>query len=78
MSALAGNTLLAALYVRFAWAHLSGATTGSWTLPDGAQQAPTFGVQLVKKTTAPEGVRYLFCGETSSDDAVYSLTLLLI
>lgn len=33
MSALAGNTLLAALYVRFAWAHLSGATAGSWTLP---------------------------------------------
>jgi len=55
-----------------------GEATGSWTLPDGAQQAPTFGVQLVKKTTAPEGVRYLFCGETSSDDAVYSLTLLLI
>ena len=33
MIALAGNALLAALYVRFAWAHLSGATAGSWTLP---------------------------------------------
>ena len=55
-----------------------GEATGSWTLPDGTSQAPTFGVQLVKKATVPEGVLYLFCGETSSDDAVYSLTLLLI
>jgi hypothetical protein len=55
-----------------------GEATGSWRLPDGTSQAPTFAVQLVKKATVPEGVLYLFCGETSSDDAVYSLTLLLI
>jgi hypothetical protein len=55
-----------------------GEATGSWTLPDGTQQAPTFGVQFVKKTTRPEGILYLFSGETSSDDAAYSLTLLLI
>jgi hypothetical protein len=55
-----------------------GEATGSWTLPDGTQQAPSFGVQLVKKTTRPEGALYLFSGETSSDAAAYSLTLLLI
>ena len=55
-----------------------GEATGSWTLPDGTAQSPSFGVQLVKKTTKPEGTLYLFSGETSSDDAVYSLTLLLI
>jgi hypothetical protein len=55
-----------------------GEATGSWTLPDGTAQAPTFTVQLVKRATVPEGVLYLLCGETSSDDAVYSLTLLLI
>jgi len=55
-----------------------GEATGSWTLPDGTAQSPSFGVQLVKKTTKPEGTLYLFSGETSTDDAVYSLTLLLI
>jgi hypothetical protein len=55
-----------------------GEATGSWTLPDGTQQTPSFGLQFVKKATMPEGILYLFAGETSSDDAVYSVTLLLI
>jgi hypothetical protein len=55
-----------------------GEVTGSWTLPDGTAQTPSFGLQFLKKTTKPEGELYTFCGETTSDDAVYSLTLLLI
>ncbi len=55
-----------------------GEATGSWTLPGGTHQTPSLGLQLVKKTTQQGGALYLFCGETSSDDAVYSLTLLLI
>jgi hypothetical protein len=55
-----------------------GVATGAWTLPDGTSQAPSFELQFVKDTTRPEGSLYLFAGETSTDDAVYSLTLLLI
>ena len=55
-----------------------GTATGSWTLPDGTAQTPSFEVQYVKKTDRPEGALYLFAGETSSDDAAYSVTLLLI
>jgi hypothetical protein len=55
-----------------------GEATGSWTLPDGTQQTPSFELQFVKNTIKPEGELYSFCGETSTDDAVYSLTLLLI
>jgi hypothetical protein len=55
-----------------------GEATGSWTLPSGTLQTPSFGTQFVKKATTPEGVLYLFSGETSSDDAVYSMSLLLI
>jgi hypothetical protein len=55
-----------------------GEVTGSWTLPDGTLQTPSFELQFIKKTTKPEGQLYSFTGETTSDDAVYSLTLLLI
>ena len=56
----------------------SGTASGSWTLPDGAAQTPTFEVQHVKTVSRPEGTLVLFAGETSSDDAGYSLALLLI
>jgi hypothetical protein len=52
--------------------------SGSWTLPDGTAQAPNFELQLVKSVNVPEGNMLLFVGETSSDGAVYSLSLLLI
>jgi hypothetical protein len=56
----------------------TGTATGSWTLPDGTAQHPDFQLQYVKKTNRPEGTMILFSGETSSDDATYSLALLLI
>ena len=56
----------------------SGTASGSWTLPDGAAQTPTFEVQHVKTVSRPEGTLVLFAGETSSDDGGYSLALLLI
>jgi hypothetical protein len=55
-----------------------GEVTGDWTLPDGTAQNPTFELQFMKETDMPEGKLYGFCGEASSDEAVYSLTLLLI
>jgi hypothetical protein len=57
---------------------LLDANDGSPTLPSGTQQTPTFRIQFVKQTTRPEGNLYSFCGEDSTDDAVYSLALLLI
>jgi len=56
----------------------TGRGSGSWTLPSGTAQSPTFWLQQVKTVNAPEGTMLLFAGETSSDDAVYSLALLLI
>lgn len=56
----------------------SGTASGSWTLPDGAAQTPTFEVQQIKTVSRPEGTMVLFAGETSSDDGGYSLALLLI
>jgi hypothetical protein len=56
----------------------TGNADGSWTLPDGTAQAPHFGLQHVDTLDTPEGVRILFAGETTSDDAVYSLALVLI
>ena len=56
----------------------TGNGSGSWTLPDGTAQSPTFDIQWVKTVSRPEGTMLLFAGETSSDDAAYSLALLLI
>jgi hypothetical protein len=56
----------------------TGKGSGSWTLPDGTAQSPTFVVQWVKTAKRPEGTMLLFAGETSSDDAAYSLALLPI
>jgi hypothetical protein len=56
----------------------SGTAEGSWTLPDGTAQAPHFDLQHARTLDAPDGVRVLFSGETTSDDAVYSLALVLI
>jgi hypothetical protein len=56
----------------------SGTGSGSWTLPDGTAQAPTFELQHVKTVSRPEGTMLLFAGEASSDDGGYSLALLLI
>ena len=56
----------------------TGKGSGSWALPDGTAQSPTFVVQWVKTAKRPEGTLLLFVGETSSDEATYSLTLLLI
>jgi hypothetical protein len=56
----------------------SGKGSGSWTLPSGPAQTPTFQLQYVKTINKPEGTMLLFGGETASDDAVYSLALLLI
>jgi hypothetical protein len=56
----------------------SGRAEGSWTLPDGTAQAPHFDLQHTKTLDTPDGVRVLFSGETTSDDAVYSLALVLI
>lgn len=56
----------------------SGTASGSWALPDGVAQTPTFEVQYIKTVTRPEGTMLLFAGETSSDDGGYSLALLLI
>jgi hypothetical protein len=56
----------------------TGTGSGSWTLPDGTAESPTFDVQWVKTVNRPEGTMLLFAGETSSDDAAYSLALLLI
>jgi hypothetical protein len=56
----------------------SGKGSGSWNLPSGPAQTPTFQLEYVKTVNRPEGTMLLFAGETSSDDAVYSLVLLLI
>jgi hypothetical protein len=56
----------------------AGTGSGSWTLPDGTAQTPTFELQHVKNVSRPEGTMLLFAGETSSDDGGYSLALLLI
>jgi hypothetical protein len=56
----------------------TGMAKGSWTLPDGTAQSPSFRVQHVKTTSPPEGTQIVFAGETSSDGAVYSIALLLI
>ena len=56
----------------------SGGASGSWTLPDGTAQTPSFSLQHIKSVTRPEGNMLLFAGETSSDDAAYALALLLI
>lgn len=56
----------------------SGTGSGTWTLPDGTAQTPTFELQHIKTASRPEGTMLLFAGETSSDDAAYSLALLLI
>jgi hypothetical protein len=53
-----------------------GRASGSWTLPDGTAQAPHFDLQVVK--TVEPGPRIFFAGETASDDAVYSLVLVLL
>jgi hypothetical protein len=56
----------------------TGKSSGTWTLPDGTVQAPHFGLQHVRTQNQPEGLLILFAGETTTDDAVYSLALLLI
>jgi hypothetical protein len=56
----------------------TGDGSGSWTLRDGTALSPTFALQWVKSVNRPEGRMLLFAGETYSDDAAYSLTLLLI
>jgi hypothetical protein len=56
----------------------TGTGSGSWTLPNGTAQTPSFELQHVKTVNVPEGNMLLFVGETSSDGAVYSLALLLI
>ena len=53
-----------------------GRASGSWTLPDGTAQAPHFELQVVR--TDEPGSRIFFAGETASDDAVYSLVLVLL
>jgi hypothetical protein len=56
----------------------TGEASGSWTLPDGTAQTPHFRLQHVRTLNRPEGKMLLFAGETSTDDAVYSIALLLI
>jgi len=56
----------------------NGECSGTWTLPSGAAQSPSFRLQHVKTTSVSEGTLIVFAGETSSDDSVYSLALLLI
>jgi hypothetical protein len=56
----------------------TGTAKGAWTLPNGTVQSPSFRLQHVKTTKKPEGTQLAFAGETSSDGAVYSVTLLLI
>jgi hypothetical protein len=56
----------------------TGTATGDWTLPDGTAQTPSFELQHVKTVNRPAGTLVLFVGETTSDDGLYSLALLLI
>jgi hypothetical protein len=56
----------------------AGSASGTWTLPNGSNQTPHFQLQHVRTSTQPEGKLIAFSGETSSDEAVYSLALLLI
>lgn len=55
-----------------------GRASGSWTLPDGTAQTPHFELQHVRTLDTTDGVRILFAGETTTDDAVYSVALVLI
>jgi hypothetical protein len=55
-----------------------GRASGTWTLPDGTAQSPHCWLQHVRTLEVPEGIRILFAGESTSDDAVYSLALVLI
>ncbi|MBV9006808.1 MAG: hypothetical protein JO181_19230 [Solirubrobacterales bacterium] len=56
----------------------TGTASGNWTLPDGTGQAPSFDLQHVKTVSRPSGTLLLFAGETTSDNGLYSLALLLI
>lgn len=56
----------------------SGTATGDWTLPDGTTETPSFELQHVKTVSRPAGMLLLFAGETTSDNGLYGLGLLLI
>lgn len=56
----------------------TGDVNGSWTVPGGPPQSPTFTVEVRKDVTRPEGRDLIFVTDTSSDAFAYTLSLLLI
>lgn len=56
----------------------SGKVTLSWTFPGGSPQTASFGVEYSKTVARPEGKNLLFAGEPGSDDAVYTLSVILL
>jgi hypothetical protein len=65
--------------IQFAFDLDTGTITGSWTNPvTGVNQTPSLVVTFFKTATRPEGKYYLFYADSSSDDAGYSLSFLLL
>jgi len=56
----------------------SGEASGSWTLPNGIAQTSSFRLLFVKSAAGPKGNTLMFGSDSTSDDAAYSLTLVLI
>ena len=56
----------------------SGEVTLSWTAPGQPAQSSTFKLAYVKLVPPPNGPTYFFDTEKTSDDAVYSFTVVLL
>jgi hypothetical protein len=56
----------------------SGVATLSWTLPAAVAATAQIKLDFTRAATNPEGINLLFTTDDPSDDAVYSLSLLLI
>jgi hypothetical protein len=56
----------------------NGKATLHWTPPGGSPSTESFVLDSVKAVTRPEGVNLLFTADEVSDDAAYSLSLILI
>lgn len=56
----------------------NGKATLHWTPPGGSASTASFNVDSIKSVTRPEGINLFFNADEVSDDAAYSLSLLLI
>ncbi|MDQ6773220.1 MAG: hypothetical protein M3024_09545 [Candidatus Dormibacteraeota bacterium] len=56
----------------------TGKAALTFTLPSGPATAATLGLDYLKTVSRPEGVNLLFTADEASDDAAYTLSLILI